>query len=60
VDIVDIRKRIEDALKRSAEVDAKDVHVRVDGNVVRLDGKVHLWRERNVVERRRPGRCPAS
>lgn len=51
VDAVDIRKRIEEALERSAEVDAKDVHVRVDGNVVRLDGKVHLWRERNVVER---------
>lgn len=51
VDIVDIRKRIEDALKRNAEVDAKDIHVRVDGDVVRLDGKVHLWRERKLVER---------
>ncbi|KAA6170223.1 BON domain-containing protein [Pseudomonas veronii] len=51
VDVVDIRKRIEDALKRNAEVDAKDIHVRVDGDVVRLDGKVHLWRERKLVER---------
>ena len=51
VDIVDIRKRIEEALKRNAEVDAKDIHVRVDGDVVRLDGKVHLWRERKLVER---------
>jgi len=32
-------------------VDAKDIHVRVDGDVVRLDGKVHLWRERKLVER---------
>jgi osmotically-inducible protein OsmY len=51
VDIVDIRQHIEDALKRSAEVDAKDIHVRVDGDVVRLDGKVHLWSERKIVER---------
>ncbi len=51
VDIVDIRKRIEEALKRNAEVDAKDIHVKVDGDVVRLDGKVHLWRERKLVER---------
>jgi osmotically-inducible protein OsmY len=51
VDIVDIRKHIEDALKRNAEVDAKDIHVRVDGDVVRLDGKVHLWSERKIVER---------
>ncbi len=51
VDVVDIRKRIEEALKRNAEVDAKDIHVRVDGDVVRLDGKVHLWRERKLVER---------
>lgn len=51
VDVVDIRERIEEALKRNAEVDAKDIHVRVDGDVVRLDGKVHLWRERKLVER---------
>ena len=51
VDIVDIRKHIEDALKRNAEVDAKDIHVSVNGDVVRLDGKVHLWSERKIVER---------
>lgn len=51
LDIIDIRKRIEEALKRNAEVDAKGIQVRVDGDVVRLDGKVHLWREREIVER---------
>lgn len=51
VDVVDIQHRIEEALKRNAEVDAKEIHVRVDGDVVRLDGKVHLWRERRIAER---------
>jgi len=51
LDIIDIRKRIEEALKRNAEVDAKGIQLRVDGDVVRLDGKVHLWREREIVER---------
>ncbi|MDU9032208.1 BON domain-containing protein [Pseudomonas corrugata] len=51
VDIVDIHKRIEEALKRSAEVDARDIHIKVDGDVVRLDGKVHLWRQRKLIER---------
>lgn len=51
VDVVDIQHRIEEALKRNAEVDAKEIHVRVDGDVVRLEGKVHLWRERRIAER---------
>lgn len=51
VDVVDIQHRIEEALKRNAEVDASDIHVKVDGDVVRLEGKVHLWRERRIAER---------
>jgi osmotically-inducible protein OsmY len=51
VDVVDIQHRIEEALKRNAEVDAQDIHVKVDGDVVRLEGNVHLWRERRIAER---------
>ncbi|WP_055129076.1 BON domain-containing protein [Pseudomonas mediterranea] len=50
-DAGDIQRRIEDALKRSAELDAKQIHVKVDGDVVRLDGKVHLWSQRRSAER---------
>ncbi|KQZ81797.1 MULTISPECIES: BON domain-containing protein [unclassified Pseudomonas] len=51
VDVGDIQKRIEEALKRNAEVDAKGIHIKVEGNVVKLEGKVHLWRERQIAER---------
>lgn len=51
VDVVDIQQRIEDALKRNAEVDAKGIHIKVEGSVVKLEGKVHLWRERQIAER---------
>ncbi|MEF9674144.1 BON domain-containing protein [Pseudomonas sp. MWU13-2100] len=51
VDVVDIQQRIEDALKRNAEIDAKGIHVKVDGDVVKLEGKVNLWRERQLAAR---------
>ena len=51
VDVVDIQHSIEEALKRNAEVDAKEIHVKVEGGVVRLEGRVHLWRERQIAER---------
>lgn len=50
-DAVDIKRHIEDALKRSAEIEAGGIRVTVDGGVVKLEGKVHLLREREVVER---------
>lgn len=50
-EVTDIRQRIEEALKRNAEIDDKNVFVRVDGDVVRLEGKVHVWRERKLAER---------
>ncbi|MNM09172.1 periplasmic protein [compost metagenome] len=50
-DVVDIKRHIEDALKRSAEIEAGSIRVTVDGGVVKLEGKVHLLREREVVER---------
>ncbi|WP_339546740.1 BON domain-containing protein [Pseudomonas sp. RA_35y_Pfl2_P32] len=51
VDVLDIQKRIEEALKRNAEVDAKGIHIKVEGSVVKLEGRVHLWRERKIAER---------
>ncbi|UVM48439.1 BON domain-containing protein [Pseudomonas sp. B21-015] len=51
VNVDDIQRRIEEALKRNAEVDAKGIHVKVEGDVVKLEGKVHLWRERQIAER---------
>ncbi|ULN84121.1 BON domain-containing protein [Pseudomonas sp. Y5-11] len=51
LDVFDIQQRIEAALKRNAEVDAQDIHVKVEGDVVRLEGRAHLWRERQIAER---------
>lgn len=51
VNVEDIQRRIEEALKRNAEVDAQEIHVKVEGDVVKLEGKVHLWRERKIAER---------
>jgi osmotically-inducible protein OsmY len=47
----DIRRRIEDALKRHAEVqaDAVRVDIRADGTV-RIDGRVDNWSEKQAVE----------
>lgn len=51
VKVVDIQQSIEEALKRNAEVDAKGIRIKVDGSVVKLEGKVHFWREREIAER---------
>lgn len=48
--VSDVQKRIEEALKRSAEVDAGRIHVSVDGGKVRLDGKVHAWHEKRMAQ----------
>ena len=49
--VPDLKKKIEDALKRSAEVEAKAIRVTVrDGGNILLEGKVHDWLERYVVE----------
>lgn len=47
----DVRIRIENALKRNAEVEADAIHVSVDGGTVALDGVVHDWAERDAAER---------
>jgi osmotically-inducible protein OsmY len=47
----DLKKKIEDALVRSAEVDAKNVTVEVQGSKAILKGKVRSWAERQEAER---------
>jgi osmotically-inducible protein OsmY len=46
----DVKKRIEDALSRHAEIEARDIRVTVREGKVSLDGKVDSLEERHAVE----------
>jgi osmotically-inducible protein OsmY len=46
----DVRHRIEEALKRSAAVDARRILVTVSGGKVTLTGKVHALHEKHMAE----------
>jgi osmotically-inducible protein OsmY len=46
----DVKRRIEEALKRSAEVDAARIAVEVSGGEVKLKGTVRSWAERDQAE----------
>jgi osmotically-inducible protein OsmY len=49
--VCDVKKRIEDALKRQAEVQAKDIGVQVVGGKVILEGAVTALAEKVAIER---------
>jgi osmotically-inducible protein OsmY len=46
----DIKRKIVDALKRNADIEAEAVRVSVDGTRVRLEGKVKAFYERHLIE----------
>ncbi len=47
----DVKQRIEESLKRTADVDASRIRIDVSGGKVTLEGKVRAWRERAAAER---------
>lgn len=47
----DVKKRIENALERDAELEAQAIQVDVSGGKVTLKGKVRTWSERRAAER---------
>jgi osmotically-inducible protein OsmY len=51
VKTTDVRDKIEDAFKRSAEVDARRISVAAEDGKVILSGNVHSWAERQEAER---------
>ena len=58
VSSIEVKSEIENALKRSAEVDAEQIRVEAEGDKVILKGTVHSWFEREEAEKaawRAPG-----
>jgi len=47
----EVQDKIEESLKRSAEIDAKHITVEVDGSTVKLFGRVRSWAEKSEAER---------
>jgi osmotically-inducible protein OsmY len=51
VQALDVKQRIESALKRNADLEADSIKVSVLNGRVTLDGKVKAWYERDLAER---------
>jgi osmotically-inducible protein OsmY len=51
VDPLDVKRKIEEALRRNAEVDANRITVEANGSEVILKGTVRSWAEREEAER---------
>jgi osmotically-inducible protein OsmY len=47
----EVKSKIEEALRRSAELDARRIRVEVEGSTVKLYGSVRSWAEKEDVER---------
>jgi osmotically-inducible protein OsmY len=50
VSAVGVKIKIEDALKRHAAIEAKNITVETNGSTVTLTGRVHSWTEREDTE----------
>ena len=46
----DVRAKIEDAFRRHASLDARNIRVQTAGSTVTLEGEVDSWHERQHVE----------
>lgn len=51
IKVADVKQKIEDAFKRHAILDAKDIEVKVDNSTVTLKGHVHTWQEHADADR---------
>ena len=47
----EVKNKIGEALRRSAELDARRISVEVEGSAVKLYGSVHSWAEKDEAER---------
>ena len=51
INVFDIKEKIESALKRNAETEARNIRVSIEGrDTVKLEGKVDNWSERMAVK----------